>query len=191
MISFTYLCHMQEDVSSLHNYVYSSEMVEFVTICNSYCQFLEQLKEMDGKAFIEQSVKHLSSVYATLMKLQETEPVFEPAGEPTVTEQDWSMVYQRISLILGRYNDILRPAEDEEFDRSDLVTHTISEDMADVFQDLRDFTSIYSRGIEELMNDAAWELKERFAEHWGKKLLRSLMALHDLFIQGVDPTEEE
>ena len=72
---------MQEDVSSLHNYVYSSEMVEFVTICNSYCQFLEQLKEMDGKAFIEQSVKHLSSVYANLMKLQESEPVFESAGE--------------------------------------------------------------------------------------------------------------
>ena len=182
---------MQEDVPSLHNYVYSSEMVEFVTICNAYCQFLEQLREMDGKAFIEQSVKHLSSVYAALMKLEETEPAFESAGESTVTEQEWSMVYQRISVLLGRHNDILRPAEDEEFDRSDLVTHTISEDMADVFQELRDFTSIYSRGIEELMNDAVWELKERFAKHWGKKLLRSLMALHDLYIQGVDPTEEE
>jgi len=71
------------------------------------------------------------------------------------------------------------------------VRHTISEDMADVYQDLKDFTVIYSRGIEELMNDAAWELRERFAEHWGKKLLRSLMALHELFIQGIDPTGKE
>jgi len=44
--------------------------------------------------------------------------------------------------------------------------------------------------MEELMNDAAWELKEHFAEHWGKKLLRSLTALHDLYVKGIDPTEQ-
>lgn len=182
---------MQEEISRLHNYVYSNEMVSFVTISNSFCQFLEQLKEEDGKAFIEQSVKQLSEVYASLMKLGETEPVHESAGESMVSEQDWSAVYQRILLLLGTHNDILRQAEDDEFDRSELVTHTISEDMADVFQELKDFTAIYSRGIEELMNDAAWDLKERFAEHWGKKLLRSLMALHELYIEGIDPLEKE
>jgi hypothetical protein len=41
------------------------------------------------------------------------------------------------------------------------------------------------------MNDAAWELGERFAEHWGKKLLRSLMALHELYVRGIDPSEKE
>ena len=41
------------------------------------------------------------------------------------------------------------------------------------------------------MNDAAWELTERFAENWGKKLLRSLMAMHELYILGIDPTEKE
>jgi hypothetical protein len=183
---------MQEDNSHLHNYVYSSEMVDFVTICNACCRFLEELtEEVDGKEFIEQSVKHLSSVYAAHMKLEETEPVFESSGEPTVTEQDWSMIFRKISMLLGPHNNILRPAEEDEFDRSELVIHTISEDMADVYQELRDFTSIYSRGMEELMNDAAWELREHFAEHWGKKLLRSLMALHDLYIQRVDPTEKE
>ncbi|MEN8227242.1 MAG: DUF5063 domain-containing protein [Bacteroidota bacterium] len=182
---------MPAESSHLHNYVYSSEMVEFVTISNACCQFLEQLKGVDGKAFIEQSVQHLSGVYAAVVKLDETDPQIESAGESTVTEQEWSALFQRIAMLLGAHNDIVRQVEDEEFDRSDLVNHTISEDMADVYQELRDFTTIYSRGMEELMNDAAWELKERFAEHWGKKLLRSLMALHDLYIQGVDPTEKE
>ncbi len=182
---------MQEESSHLHNYVYSSDMVEFVAVSNDCCQFFEQPNGVDGKAFIEQSVKHLSGVYAAIVKLEETEPQIESAWKPTVTEQEWSAVFQRISMLLGAHNDTLRQAEDEEFDRSDLVTHTISEDISDVYQELRDFTTIYSRGMEELMNDAAWELKERFAEHWGKKLLRSLMALHDLYIQGIDPTEKE
>ena len=93
-------------------------------------------------------------------------------------------------MILGPHNDILRVAEEVEFDRSELVNHTISEDLADIYQELRDFTSIYSRGMEELMNDAAWELNEHFAENWGAKLLRALQSLHELYVTGVDPSEK-
>jgi hypothetical protein len=182
---------MQSEASPLYKYVYSSEMVNFVTASNGFCQFLEQSPDWEGKLFITTLVQHLSDVYACIVKLGETEPVYESALEPTVTEQDWAAIYQQIVKVLGPFNDYLRPAEEEEFDRSELVKHTISEDMADIYQELKDFTVIYSRGLEEYMNDASWELKERFAEHWGKKLLRSLIALHDLYIKGVDPTEEE
>jgi len=182
---------MQEETSGLHNYVYSSEMVEFVTAANGYCQFMEQLKGEEGRAFIGGVVKHLSEVYMLFLKLGETDPINESPGDPTVTEQEWSMIYQRISMILGAHNDYLRPAVEDEFDRSELVTHTISEDTADVYQELKDFTVIYSRGIEELMNDSAWELGVRFSEHWGKKLLQSLTALHELYVSGIDPIEKE
>ncbi len=126
----------------------------------------------------------------TMLKVGDTEPQDESGFEPSVSEQEWAEVFQRILALLGPHNEILRPAEDDEFDRSDLVTHTISEDLADVYQELRDFTSLYSRGLEELMNDSIWEVKVRFMEHWGKKLLRSLSALHDLYVAGLDPTEE-
>ncbi len=182
---------MQEEEDKLHNYVFSSEMVAFVTQANAFCQFMEELKKVEGRGFIEQSVKYLSGVYASFLRVGETEPVYDSAGEPVVTEQEWSAIYQRIAQLLRSHNDFLRPAEEGEFDRSDLVNHTISEDVADLYQELRDFTTIYARGIEELMNDAAWELTERFAEHWGKKLLRSLTALHNLYIKGIDPTEKE
>ena len=94
-------------------------------------------------------------------------------------------------MILGPHNDILRMADEGEFDRSEVVNHTISEDLADLYQDLKDFTSIYSRGVEEFMNDAAWELGENFAKYWGAKLLRALQALHALYVTGVDPSEKE
>lgn len=182
---------MQEEGSEVQNFVYSSEMLEFVRAANEYCAFLEQMNDTEGRSFIVESVRLLSTVYTTLLNTGETEPVFDSAPEPKVTEQEWSALFQRIAMILGPYNDILRMAEENEFDRSELVNHTISEDMADLYQELRDFTSIYSRGIEELMNDAAWELKEHFAEHWGAKLLRALQALHELYVSGVDPSEKE
>jgi hypothetical protein len=178
---------MQEDHTHSHPFVYSAEMVSLVKAANGFCTFLEGLRGTDGKAFIAASVRHLSDLYSAMLRIGDTEPFFESAGEPTVTEQDWSDIYQQIAMLLGPYNEILRPAEEDEFDRSDLVSHSISEDLADLYQELRDFTSIYSRGLDELMNDAAWELKERFTEQWGKKLLRSLSALHELFVKGIDP----
>jgi hypothetical protein len=180
---------MQDKSLHPHQFVYSPEMVALVTAANGYSLFIDGLDGTGGKAFIAASVRHLSDVYSAMLRIGETTPDIESAGEPTVTEQDWSAVYQKIAMLLGAHNEILRPAEENEFDRSELVTHYISEDLADVYQELKDFTSIYGRGMEELMNDAAWELKERFVEHWGKKLLRSLSALHELYVTGIDPNE--
>lgn len=182
---------MQKEGTSVHKFVYSSALVDFVKASNEFCHFLEELKGTEGKAFITATVVQLAEIYSFFLKIGETEPVLETPPEPTVTEAEWSALFQRIALILGASNDILRLADEDEFDRSELTNHTISEDMADVYQELRDFTVIYSRGLEELMNDAAWELKLRFAEHWGAKLLRSLSALHQLYVNNVDPSQEE
>ncbi|MFH0756542.1 MAG: DUF5063 domain-containing protein [Bacteroidota bacterium] len=181
---------MQEENPQTHSFVFSEAMVSLVKAANETATFFEGLAGTEGKAFISEAVIHLSTVYASVLKIGETEPVLDFTGEPTVTEQEWSGIFQRIAQILGGHNEILRPAEEDEFDRAELVIHTISEDLSDVYQELRDFTSLFSRGIEEIMNDAAWELKERFADHWGKKLLRALTALHDLYVAGIDPTAE-
>lgn len=191
MPPFHYICPMQDEASQLNRFVYSDEMVALVTDSNSFCQILEQSAEAKGTALISSLVEILPRIYADFIVLGETEPEYDAAPEPTVTEQEWATVFQQIARVLGSYNDYLRPAAADEFDRSEMVQHTISEDLADIYQELKDFTVIYSRGIEELMNDAAWELKERFAEHWGTKLLRSLLALHELYVKGVDPQEEE
>lgn len=190
MFSFYYLCSMHEEATAIHNYVYSKALVEFVGAANECCLYLEELKGTEGKAFITESVKHLAELYALFLKIGETEPVFDTPPEPTVTEQHWSALFQSMAGILGPSNDILRVAAENEFDRSEIVNHTISEDMADVYQELKDFTVVYSRGLEELMNDAAWELQIRFAEHWGMKLLRALSALHMLYAADVDPSQE-
>lgn len=181
---------MQVDDEAMHSYVYSGEIVALVKAANEAATFLEELKGKRVAEFLSEAPMLLVSVYTAMLKTGETEPVFEEGIEPVVSEQEWAAVYQQVAGILGSGNAFLRPAEEEEFDRSELVTHTISEDLADVYQELRDFTTHYSRGMEEIMNDAAWELKQRFHEHWGKKLLRALLAIHNLSVAPTDITEE-
>lgn len=167
--------------------VYSPEVLEFVRLSNAYCLLLEGLTEGSANDFIAKSLELLSGIYSLMMKLEQPTPVYEDGNEKFVTEQEWSALFQKIAQLLGPQNEYLRKADEDEFDRSDLVTHKISEDLSDIYQELRDFIELYSRGLEEIMNDALWEVQENFGEHWGVKVLNVLSALHQVYIKGVDP----
>jgi hypothetical protein len=170
--------------------VYAPEVLEFVRVANEYCTWLEEEAQDSALTFIHTSTRLLSKVYYHAACLNETEPLMEGGNEKFVTEQDWSSIFQKILNLLGSHNDYLRIADSSEFDRSDLVTHTISEDLADIYQDLKDFTLQYRQGIEEIMNDAVWEVMDNFENFWSVKLLNALKALNKLYVSKTDPQSE-
>ncbi len=178
---------MKEEDDIQGSGVYASEVIDFVRSANDYCSWLEQPHE-SGLEFIQSSLPLLSRVYYQIVSVEPPEPVMESGNEKFVTEQEWSAVFQRVLQLLGKHNEYLRIAEEDEYDRSDLVTHNISEDLADIYQDLKDFTLQYRQGIEEIMNDAVWEVIDNFENFWGEKLLYALRALHGLYVAKTDPT---
>ncbi len=182
---------MSENQSPEYNQVYAPEVLEFVRHVNSYCQWLEECDTSPGMTFIQDGVKSLPAIYSSVLALPKFEPQLEEGNERYVTEHQWSEIYQKVLRLLGPHNAYLRAAGEDEFDRSDLLSHTISEDLADLYQDLKDFAMQYRQGVEELMNDALWEVVSHFEEHWGTKLLNSLHALHQLYIHRIDPEKDE
>ncbi len=56
----------------------------------------------------------------------------------------------------------------------------ISENLADIYQELKDFAANYQIGEDEIMETSLQTCIEAFAEHWGQKLLNALRALHSL-----------
>ncbi len=171
--------------------VYDPKVIDFVKAANDYCQWLENCDQLRSVEFISSSLSVLSGVYLHAVQLTELEPQLEGGNEKFVTEQDWANIYQKVLHLLGKHNEYLRIAENDEFDRSDLVTQKISEDLADIYQDLKDFTLQYRQGIEEIMNDAVWEVMDNFDNYWSEKLLSSLQALNKLYISKIDPEDEE
>lgn len=170
--------------------VYAPEVLEFVKSANDYCSWLENAEQSEAVEFIKKSLSILSQVYYQAVNLIELEPLLEGGNEKFVTEKEWSEVYQKVLYLLGPHNPYLRIAEGDEYDRSDLVTHNISEDLADIYQDLKDFTLQYRQGIEEVMNDAVWEVLDNFDNYWSQKLLNALQALNILYIKKIDPHSE-
>jgi len=160
--------------------VYSKNVIEFVTVVAETCLFLEHTSEFSRVDFVQKSVKILPLLYlkASLLDIPSTET--DEVPEKFVTEDDYQFVREQIEQLLGlddSYLEVFHP----DMSLSDTpIAAFVSESLADVYQELKDFATSYQLADVEAMNDSLVACLEAFGEHWGQKLLNGLRALHAL-----------
>ena len=62
------------------------------------------------------------------------------------------------------------------------VLCTVSENLADVYQQLRELVEAFREGYEESMQVALYDVMDEFKMQWGQKLLNALRAIHDVSV---------
>ncbi|MFT3738043.1 MAG: DUF5063 domain-containing protein [Breznakibacter sp.] len=170
--------------------VYSRNVIEFVTVGREFCQFLEHTGEYEKRKFIDVSLKMLPLLYLKAVSLPKAELELDDATDRFVTEMDYMAIKIAIESKLGPHNDYLEVFT-PDIDRSETaVAANIAEDLADIYQDIKDFLGNYRTGATELMNDALAELVSNFEIFWGQKTVNCLRALHNVFFGGDDLSEE-
>jgi hypothetical protein len=169
--------------NELKNIVYSKNVIEFVTIANEFCAFAERTTELEKDNFIDKSLKFFSLLYLKTMLLPTLEKINEEENEKFVTEFDYQFIKNGIAVLLGDNDTYLDFFDEDMNETPEPVTKSISENMADIYQDLKDFLGIYQLGVEELSNDAITECKQSFENYWGFRLVNSIRILHQLHYQ--------
>jgi hypothetical protein len=71
------------------------------------------------------------------------------------------------------------------------IKKCISEDLADIYQDLKDFIFVFQLGYNETMHDSLAICKENFGIFWGQKLVNTLRALHDVKFNADNEEDNE
>jgi hypothetical protein len=169
--------------NSLKEIVYSKNVVEFVTVAKEYCTFVENIAELDKENMINKSVKLISLLYLKATMLPETERINDEQNEKFVTEFDWQFVKNGVEALLADDDKYLDFYDNEMNETPEPVSSGISENMADIYQDLKDFLEIYQLGNEELSNDAIYECYSNFRDYWGFRLVNSLRIFHYLLFK--------
>lgn len=165
--------------------IYSRQVAEFAASANEYCKYLESTRDISGIEILKVLQRLLPYIYLRGSLLPLLEPVLEEPNKKTVTEFDWTRMHENLLSKLGS-NDPF-PVIVSLGDPADgLYTGSISENLSDIYQDLKDFIVSYKSGNEEVMNDAVWEVLMNFEEFWGKKLLNVLTAIHDVLYSEDD-----
>jgi len=163
--------------NDLENLVYSENIVEFLTVANDYCAFMDDLVNYNRANFIDRSLKLLPLIYlkASLLPTLDGDTL---EIEKNVTHEEWQYVNSKVMNLMDQFNtyaEITDPLNNE----SDLpVLASISENFADIYQDMKDFVSLYQIGTVEIMRDAIYECKSNFENYWGLSLVNALKALH-------------
>lgn len=162
-----------------NNMIYSQNVVEFITVTKEFVNFLENAISFDKDTFIAHSHKILPLLYLKTTMLPKFESEFEGFSEHSVTEADWYNINNNLLQLLGE--------DDNYFDTFDInqesyepVHSSISENLTDIYQDLKNCIEVYKIGTNETSNEALYECQQNFETYWGIKLVSCLKELHNI-----------
>ena len=174
----------------LNSLVYSKNVIELITVANEFCSFLERADEMESADFLSRLQKMLPLLYLKASLLPKFEFEANDDLEKYVTEVEYNLIQQKILVHTGAgddYQEVFIPGM--QFSESAL-TSSIAENVADVYQDMKDLIMSFRTMNDEVMEQALWESQSNFAQVWGQKLVNCLRAVHNL-IYSENNTDED
>lgn len=159
--------------------IYSPKTLEFITVASEYCKALEHCREFEQHEFIDVMRNLLPMVYLKVSLIGEIEEA-DGYNEPKVTEDDYNYVRSGVAAVLAEKDDYLDVfVEDFKYSEQPILC-TISENLADIYQALRNLLEVFRSNYEDAMQVALYDTVEDFKLYWGQTLLNALKALHDV-----------
>lgn len=159
--------------------IFDKNVIEFVTVAAEFCAFLERAGEMKQSTFIDTSLKILPLLYLKASMLPTVEAIGDETPESYVTEEIYEVLRLNLAELMGEKDDYLDVFVEDMVYSDQPIKKSVSEDLVDIYQDIKDFIFVFQLGLNETMNDSLAICQENFGMLWGQKLVNTLRALHD------------
>ncbi len=175
----------------LNSIAYSKNVIEFITVANEFCSFLERSESLETPDFLGSLQKILPLLYLKASLLPEFEFEAEDGLEKFVSEMDYNQIQQKILRHTGANDDYQEVfLSGMQFSESAL-TASISENVADIYQEMKDLVMSFRMLNDEVMEQAVWECKNNFSQLWGQALVNCLRAIHNLIYSENTQDEQD
>ena len=163
--------------------VYERDILELVTVAVEFCASVENASEKDRKIFISTMQKLLPLLYlkgVLAPKYELTEECDADSLSSFVSMENYDIVRNNVAFVMGEYDSFLDVfVEDMKYSDTPILS-SVSENIADIYQDLKNFVCAYKDGTEEMRYDAIVMCKSNFENYWGQRLVNVLRALHEI-----------
>lgn len=160
-------------------FIYSKAVLDLVTVSTEFCKYVEQCEGKETEEFCHVMRGLLPMLYLKMTLLGDV-PDTMGWNDHKVTEGDYDYVRSAMMSVLSDKDGFLDVfVEDFKYSEQPVLC-TISENLADIYQQLRELVEAYRDGYEDAMQVALLETAEEFRMQWGQKLLNALRAIHDI-----------
>lgn len=171
--------------------IFERNSVEFVTVAAEFCAFVERCEGMKRAEFVDTLLKILPLLYIKTSMLSKCEAMSDDGLETFVTEEDYEVIRLNLQELLADCDDYLDVfVEDMKYSDTP-IRKSIAEDIADIYQAVKDFVCQFQSGLNETMHDALVQCREHFAAYWGQTLVNTMRALHEVKFGKPDNDDEE
>ncbi len=161
----------------------STPVIEMLTVANEYCLFFEKVANYKQEDILNYFHKMAPLLYLKGALLPELPLSNDAHNERFLTEEEWESVFKELREIFGKLD--IYYIHDHNFDS---VEASLSDNMADIYQDMKDFIMLYQKNIQIARQNAIANLASQFRWHWGTAAIQGLTAVHHLlFKEDISP----
>ena len=158
----------------------------FIALSNEFCSAIENAMEFEKEDFVAKMLKMLPRIYMTVTDIDIEESNEDYYALPYLDESVYDNLRSQLASLMGE-DDVFLETFEEDMKYSDApVSATISEDLADIYQQLYNFVASVRDVDTEAINSIIITCKEDFASYWGQTLCNVLRALHSVFYNKQD-----
>jgi len=167
--------------------VVSANVIDMFTVANEFCIFTEEAEQYQMGEVLQYYVKICPLLYLKGAILPVVEADDEYYGERFVNEDQWESVFNTLRAVLGGNDDFYSLAYESQ--DNVVLKASVSEHLADVYQDLKDFVLLYQKNYLYAKRNAVYECGKLFRNHWGPRIAALLPAMHSI-VFGKERNEE-
>ncbi len=157
------------------NRVTNSEPIRrFAESVEGYCSLIGDCDSLSFSTFIVQLAEALAALHKDGFSLPDVEPTTTEIG-PRLTPEELSRiincVHEKLTSAVQYYKD---HGTDEEY----LATILLSDDLSDLYQDVKAALTVFKRGSDDDVRNAVWEWHFGFMGHYGRHMVNAIHTVH-------------
>lgn len=155
--------------------------ISFIGLSTEFCHALMSVSEYEKNDFIMLMLRLLPRIYISVSDSPVEQDVEAySSGYAYVDEQLYESVRSRIAALLGADDSYLETFE-EDMKYSDVpIGASISEALADIFQDLFNFVSAVRDAGSDAVSALLADCRASFETYWSQKLCNVFRALNSI-----------
>lgn len=161
-----------------YNAIQDEAVSHFAKSAQEFCSLLEKSASVSDREFVQQAAYLLATLYAAGLSLPtlDNEPEEQQASIEDTSFEHTSEIERQTGQKLGKHN--LYWEFYDPYDQSNPLTTTLSDDLSDIYRNIKPGLIAYQKGTARSVSAAVWEWKDQFNFHWGDHAVDALRAIH-------------
>ena len=157
----------------------SKPIIEMVTVANEFCYYIDTAEDKSKKGVFEFIHRILPLLYLKGTLLPDIQPEYPEASERFVTQENWETVFTMLRDKFGKDDEywIIDP---QYINETEPLKASISENLADIYQDMKDFIMLFQKNTHAARECAIADFKLLFGSHWGYNIGNVITRIHHL-----------